>query len=232
LFMPEAKHLSDPLEGTAPGGEARWWAVKYKDANCRQRRVLKRNRQRLNGFRKMYRQHYFVSCWHMNLTETEKMWILYTKSTDAVAIRTTYSHLRRVLPDYVFIGVVRYIDYSSDTAIAPIKNVYEDIMHKNLPYEFESEVRAVACSLSRDTQATMDFANHLFEREGDHDFKVFAPPINVVKLIDEVIIANQSGPKCRAKVKSICSNKGLPKPRVSTLSVRRGLSEINGKLFL
>jgi hypothetical protein len=84
---------------------------------------------------------YFVNCWHMNEHESAAMWKLYSSSSEAVCIRSTYRRLRSCLPGCVFIGEVKYIDYERAEFSSDI--VFNYIMHKRLSFAHERELRAV-----------------------------------------------------------------------------------------
>ena len=77
----------------------------------------------------------------MNKHESEAMWNLYVPDGTGVAIRTTYRKLADALPDHVYIGTVKYIDYTSDWM--PERNSFSSLMHKRLSFAHESEVRAL-----------------------------------------------------------------------------------------
>ncbi|QQG65629.1 DUF2971 domain-containing protein [Desulfobulbus oligotrophicus] len=148
LFMPNAAHLGDPLEGTQPvGGSNYWQALVDGAASEEQRRTIEHNRQLISRVAAAFRTRYYVSCWHLNDALNPEMWTLYADNSESVAVRTTVSKLRAALPAYVDIGVVRYIDYTTERL--PTLNMLEYITHKNKIFEHESEVRAVAMYPSR-----------------------------------------------------------------------------------
>ena len=108
LFMPVAYKLGDPLEGAEPVGNDVWWSDQLREATTdRQRQIIKENKAKLSKFSEVFRKHYYVSCWHINENENNRMWMAYTSSTNSVAIQSTYKVLLEQLPEYVDIGVVR-----------------------------------------------------------------------------------------------------------------------------
>ena len=49
LLMPRADRLGDPLEGTTPAGDLKWWQRNATNANSdEQRRVIEHNRKILS----------------------------------------------------------------------------------------------------------------------------------------------------------------------------------------
>lgn len=157
LYFPRADELGDPFEGSTPKGMYRPEAV------------LKRHRQLHKSFFKTtfptreklaiaaqirqvteieQRKHYqknaqqvLISCWHMNEHESAGMWKLYGQIDTAVAVRSTYERLRQVLPKYVDIGEIAYIDYDNDTL--PSDHLMERFWHKRKSFEHERELRAI-----------------------------------------------------------------------------------------
>lgn len=93
-----------------------------------------------------------VSCWHANSSESEAMWKLYSDSGKGVAITSTIGSLASSLrcgPDNesinkIFIGRVRYIDYS-DAGLTPkdcVVDGHTSPLLKRLSFKHEEEVRA------------------------------------------------------------------------------------------
>jgi hypothetical protein len=88
-----------------------------------------------------------INCWHMNEHESAAMWKLYSRSSEAIGIRSTDARLRACLPDDINIGTVKYIDYHGDSYVAE-GNVAFPYVHKRRSFELERELRAVMWKLS------------------------------------------------------------------------------------
>jgi hypothetical protein len=205
--------LGDPLEGTRPQGDLDWWLREASNADSDdRRRIIEHNRSFLSRMARSFREHYYVSCWHMNKYENRAMWSCYTPTTEAVAIRTTYSALRECLPAYVNIGVVRYIDYATERL--PSMNMFEYIMHKDIYYDFEREVRAVAFPPVDDLGAS-DFQASHFVSESDGEFIIYAPPVDLMRLIAGVVLHPDASPTFAATIAELCSRNDLPAAEVS-----------------
>ncbi len=102
LLMPSADKLGDPLEGTTPDGELEWWQRAAAIADTEEKRqIIGENREKLSRFAQAFHNHYYVSCWHTNPHENYAMWDCYTRTPEAVAIRTTYEALSGCVPSYV-----------------------------------------------------------------------------------------------------------------------------------
>ena len=96
-----------------------------------------------------------VSCWYHSEYQSEAMWKLYSDQGKGVAVKTTVGKLRLALEAAVatkrqtkiFIGKVKYIDYS-DPTIAPKDCVVDGHilpLLKRVSYSHENEVRAFLC---------------------------------------------------------------------------------------
>lgn len=220
LLMPSAaQFVGDPLEGTAPVGHMEWWSASVENANSEeQRHIIQQNNEKLSAFAKAFRPHYYVSCWHMNAVESAKMWCSYTESSEAVAIATSYRALRAVLPAYVEMGMVRYIDYANERL--PSLNMFEYITHKNISFRFEREVRAVAFPPAVEELGASHFRDNHFEFETRKDFLVFAPTIDIVSVVHSVVLHPESQPGFAKIIRSACEKSGLPRPVQSAFSRR------------
>jgi hypothetical protein len=214
LFMPTAENLGDPLEGSTPSGYVAWWQREIDNATSEENRsIITHNRRFASRTAALFRNRYYVSCWHANTHENYLMWRSYTKTREAVAVRTTYSALRSALPGEAFMGVVRYIDYSTDGL--PWGNMFEYITHKDIAYRAEAEVRAVvAAPLSQEVGLDRFLADH-FCLTANPEFHLYAPRIDVTTLIQGVILHPEAPADFVAKVRDSCEAKGLPAPALS-----------------
>jgi len=141
------------------------------------------------------------------------MWQCYTKSTNAVAVKTNYAALRDCLPSYVEMGLVRYIDYA--TGRLPSMNLFEYIMHKDIYYSYENEVRAVAASFIAYKEWKRHFSENHFELEKSPGVLVYAPPIDLTKLVMAVILHPEMPSDVEAKAAALCIKNGLSQPMSS-----------------
>ncbi len=96
-----------------------------------------------------------VNCWYHSEYQSEAMWKLYSDQGKGIAVKTTVGKLRRALGSAIaterqtkiFLGKVKYLDYS-DSTIAPSDCVVDGhIMPllKRVSYSHENEVRAFLC---------------------------------------------------------------------------------------
>jgi hypothetical protein len=217
LLMPAAERLGDKFEGTTPQGELDWWSDLAAKADSEEhRQVIEANRITLSQFARGFKGHYYVSCWHMNQHENDAMWKAYTHGFRSIAIRTTFAALRACLPPYVDIGMVRYLDYA--TGRLPTLNLFQYITHKRIQLSFEQEIRAVAFGPMPDELGGTEFRAHLFVKDNDPNFRVYAPPIDIARLIQGVVVHPQATPEFIAEVTALCADHFLPPPVHSEMS--------------
>ena len=135
LWFAAANSFNDAFEGTKAAAETR-----VRDALWNSIGVSEEQRERIRGFTGHNRQFSFVNCWMMNTDESDLMWRCYAE-LDGVAIESTYGRLRSVLPPWIYIHEVQYIDYEKDCmaegySLAPV-------FYKRKEFAAERELRAV-----------------------------------------------------------------------------------------
>jgi hypothetical protein len=214
LFMPTADNLGDPREGSTPPGQIAKWERDAEEAATEEaRKVLEHNRSFFAEFSKLFRPRYYVSCWHMNAHENYSMWRCYTKNTEAVAIKTRYKTLRSLTPHMVYMGIIRYIDYSTDSL--PWGNMFEYIMHKDTYYRFEAEVRLVATPPVNEENGLKEFSADHFVLAANPDFRIYAPKVDPSKLIEAIVIHPEASDAFAESIRKRCAKAGLPDPEMS-----------------
>lgn len=177
LSMPHCKLFDDPFEGSTPIAQIERLQPRDGDTASSDRRAVKANVERLRAFARDFREGYFVSAWHLNDVESEAMWKLFSAAHNAVALQSTFARLRAALPPYVGVGMVRYIDYRTETL--PDLDMFQWIMHKRKSFAHEREVRAVA-------------SLHTPERFGGAEIRAqcdefgFYPKIDIPALVESI----------------------------------------------
>ena len=215
LFMPQAARLGDPLEGTQPQGDANWWQTLIDNAETLdQKSILEHNRDLISRFAVAFRSQYYVSCWHVNEKINREMWESYANEPCSVAIRSTVGQLRGVLPAYIDIGLVRYINYATERL--PTLNMLEYITHKSNTFTPEKELRAVAMHPVVDGFDKEHFQSHHFASEHDETFLVYAPPISVTELISEIYLHPDAAKEFSEEIGELCGKNKLPKEKPAT----------------
>ncbi len=138
LFFAKPESLGDPFEGSYPRK-----SVEQRLKKLMATGLFKSEKDAGSQIEwaKTLRPYMLVNCWHLNDLESAAMWKLYTKSNESIALRSTYKWLRSVLPQYVEIGMVNYIDY--DHEYIPVRNVFSPFIYKRKSFEHERELRAL-----------------------------------------------------------------------------------------
>lgn len=168
LYFARADKLGDPFEGS----------------------FTEQNRTELGddyqaGFFQIYKKFRtttLVNCWHLNEHESEAMWKLYSKSNAGIAVQSTYSRLIDALAkDNIFnqhIGLIKYIDYNSDTI--DLSNAFNSFVCKRKSFEHERELRAIIC---------LDFINPGIAWPGTRVNHGLHISVDLNKLIEKIHVA-------------------------------------------
>jgi hypothetical protein len=145
LFFAPLSALGDPYEGAfAPANltdRMRHAALLTGPAN---ERFLR------NGILRHMDRTVVVNCWHIGRHESVALWRQYAASNASVCVQSTYSRLKRCLPD-VDIGQVQYIDYARQPV--PETAIPLPLLHKRLAFSHERELRAFMLLSMRPYQA-------------------------------------------------------------------------------
>lgn len=185
LFFCRASRFEDKWEGAIPklveqaSQRAGWGMSEEARANYHAGRVKARSIVA-------------VSCWFMDLHESDAMWKLYVPSGEGVAVKSTVERLRTALPqrakggrssiEDIWLGQVRYIDYDKDQF--PINNWLYPYVHKRRAFAHEKELRAATVISDDATKAAAEAAT---------DFEItdagLLIPIDVARLIEAIYVA-------------------------------------------
>ncbi len=144
LFFCRADLFKDPFEGSYAKANVALRPQVYKEMSIE---ALGKMFEEIAWFSKRIREWTYINCWHASEYESAAMWDLYAKTSEAVAIETTYQRLIKVLPKNALLGLVKYIDYESEWL--PEGNTFYPFTHKRKSFEHEKEVRAVIQELPR-----------------------------------------------------------------------------------
>lgn len=197
LYFPIITNLGDPFEGSLPNSEL---MVKYIINNRHPGGELEHYRSSTpdeiisitSGMRGLFKKilsALFVSCWHMNEYESAAMWSLYSSTSDSICIKTTYRQLAAILPEWAFLGEVKYIDYGSSAFHSG--NALNASVRKRMSYAHERELRAVICHRPADPGFHACVDQHVqFDEEGVA--MGINVPMNINGLIDNIYVNPKS----------------------------------------
>jgi hypothetical protein len=159
LYFSRSDKLGDQFEGFYPQGT--------EDAHRGTREIIGETfgnlainyLRNLDRYRVEIAQRYvMVNCWHMNRDESAAMWKIYGNSNEAVAIRSTYSALRRCLDSSIDISVVDYVsdkEFVSEFSASPEQRIFIPFVHKREYFTYEQELRAIFSELSKDERISI-----------------------------------------------------------------------------
>jgi hypothetical protein len=144
LFFVRSDQLPDKYEGKFTETDANLWEERLQP-------TTKLNQMEIyDRIRKMVH----ISSWHINDTESAAMWEICLQSNEGVAIKSTFKRLKDSFflhkDDDIFIGKVKYIDYTKD--IIPKGNIFNPFLYKRKSFEHERELRAVIMNFTSKEQ--------------------------------------------------------------------------------
>lgn len=155
----------------------------------------------LGSFLKWSHQWTFVNCWHMSDSESAAMWQLYSKSNEAIVIRSTFECLEECTKDQCYIGKVNYLDYHSPIDLIGDWDSLSPFVHKHRSFEHERELRILVQKLpktkrsdglnARDINAVPEEKGHWIE-------------VDLNKLITEVRVSPSAASWFRDLVINVC----------------------------
>jgi hypothetical protein len=176
-----------------------------------------RDRQTLNhhiGSIAQFRDSFYISCWHLFRTETDKMWKEYGE--DGVAICSRYCLLKSALDamgDRAFLGLVRY-GAKHLTGF----NLFRFITTKRADYEREQEVRAMLWI----TDPHAGINRHLDIDNRAHPLPLKPPPdrvlpghrrrVDLQALITEIVVTPWASPATFDEVNRLANSTGCTIP--------------------
>ena len=150
-------------------------------------------------YEKQSRKKFGVNCWHMNDYESAAMWKLYLKSSEGIAIQSSFKKLRTALNKSkvnFFIGTVSYIDYEKDDI--EFENSFVPIVHKRKSFSHENELRAIIPIEEPGNSKRVDLEN------GGCKIKV-----DINKLVENIYISPDSPEWLSELVSDICKKYGF-----------------------
>lgn len=158
LFFTRSDKFEDPFEGArgyasqekkAYEGHRKIISLEVRSEHCGdkdydEKKIEEEVDRRIIQAKKKFqlnREHFFISCWHENDSESEAMWKLYTSpSKQGVAIQTTVGKLIKSIDNCFMpqIGRVKYISYAE-----PLKPNSVPFWYKRDSFSYEKEIRLI-----------------------------------------------------------------------------------------
>lgn len=172
LFFTRVHCLDDPYEGAFSRANERLRPFVYG------RLGETRSLEEVMAAYERRRRNIAVSCWHLSEYESAAMWKLYSRSNEAVCIKSTVGRLSECFGSHVLVGEVEYSDYEQDWV--PENDPFAPSFRKRRSFSYEHELRAAVDLLDPDNQ----------ERYKDNvtEGGVYVP-VNLNQLIRRIYVA-------------------------------------------
>ncbi|WP_226040200.1 hypothetical protein [Natrinema sp. DC36] len=133
---------------------------------------------------------HFLNCWHINDAESNLMWDSYSDKK-GIAIKSTIGNLKNAFRPHkeqeVFIGKVRYIDFSEDSI--PEGNGLLPFVHKRKQYKGEKELRAIIFSVPTTDEPVEDGPDNAHKIKWEQQPNGIPVSVDLQELIESVYVA-------------------------------------------
>jgi len=146
LFFVRSDRLEDPFEGSYPrrnlDDRKRGFEKVFEECQ-----IQSDPSEMVDVVSQQYKQirlYIALNCWNISDQESAALWKLYLNSNEGIAIRSSFRRLKASFnsaQDDVYIGMVRYLDYNSQTI--PETNLFYPFLSKRKSFEYEHELRAL-----------------------------------------------------------------------------------------
>lgn len=188
VFFCRLDKFEDKLEGSLPdvniGYYKKWFKEIAGPAGLMKNEIDEYVKDRLD-FSEKFKKLNCISCWNKNISESYALWKIYSDMNQGIMIK---SSINRIIESFenskeiIQISEVKYIDHSKD--YIPAGNLNYPIIHKNIAYNYEQEVRLIH---------KVDMKNgltHDWESEPNVNGRYIKTDLD--KLIDEIVVSPYS----------------------------------------
>ncbi len=142
----------------------------------------------------------FISSWNMQECESYPLWKIYTKESDAIAIKSTISRLLNSFNEenelHQYVGTVKYHDGIKYSFRG---NMFDPVMYKWNYYQFENELRIVTPFRAKNFDALKTHPNGV------------TPIVNTGELIDKIYLSPNASQEHFEKVNQLLKEHNLKK---------------------
>ncbi len=213
VFFCRADRFSDPYEGSYPRKEIEARASNYKRERgfFGQTPSVEETTKHLKdreAFNEQFRSLNVINCWHYNRTESDAMWQLYLKSSDGVAVQSTFTKLKNSFSGYdkpVYAGKVRYLNYDTDIFYSKKDfphyqtNTFIPLIHKRNAFIHEQEYRVM-------TEVDQKGWKHDWDNSESKNGKFI--PADLDTLIEKIILSPNCSPQFQDQVNALVKKHG------------------------
>ncbi|CAA7389592.1 hypothetical protein [Chryseobacterium fistulae] len=154
--------------------------------------------------RNQYRKLVCVSCWNKYNSESYALWKIYSDLSKGVMISSDIEKIVnafKITKENIQISEVRYIDFKTERM--PMGNMNYPIIHKNIHYDYEKEIRLIH-TVNLDKGWIYDWKSE------ENEFGKYID-IDINELIDEIIISPNSPKWFFNLIENLCKTYNLKK---------------------
>lgn len=144
LFFTRSDSFDDPWEGAWPNyyHDRSFWRTHINGDDKHIENIISFFDKSLEQ-----RKQFAVSCWHMNKSESEPFWKLYSNQEFGIALKSTIGKFKSAVENSgwpVCIGAIKYVDFDSPekTKFIDSRGLDVPILYKRDVFKHENEVRA------------------------------------------------------------------------------------------
>lgn len=191
VYFSRLDKFEDKYEGTYPelnNQEYKYWYTNFlinRIMPLREINLLEEVEQAMLdeiNLRDRFKSVVCVSCWNKFEAESYALWKIYSSMDQGIMIKTKVENIISAFnssEENIIMSEVSYIDFSNSRIKSG--NMYYPIIHKNIHYDYEKEVRLIHC-VNFDPGLKYDWKNE--EIEFGKYIKV-----DLEMLIDEIIVS-------------------------------------------
>ncbi len=212
LYLPTASRFSDKWEGAYPNSDSFSGLSPHNEHSDFRTNVIRK--------REEFKNHCFVSCWHVSDYESAAMWELYRNGDVSVALQSTYKSFKEsinlkaykaTLPLLQFwFSKVNYIDYETETFEGHVAEIdITPFIHKRRSFEHEKEFRIIV-------QEPFSYDDRFNDsvKKFSLNAKSFDLKVEISTLIHKVYVSPNASESFWVLVKSVLKTYGYEKIEV------------------
>ena len=211
LYFSRCDLLGDPFEGSLPSSSNQVIFKAYdKKEYAKLFKIDEKDDPEPPSSQILWRNDCYICSFHMNEHESAALWSIYARAKQGVAIQTTFKKLVDSLKSYkispVFIGKMKYIDYTRETI--DLSNSFLPILYKRKSFEHERELRAVSMPID---ELYVPVSPERKERKPNPPEGV-SIPIDVDCFIERIYLAPTTKSWIKELLEAIIKKNGIEKP--------------------
>jgi hypothetical protein len=217
LFLSRLDLMEDQYEGRITQGSIdklrRWYDYAEKEGIIKHNtktleEIAEKNISDLIGFVEYWRKMVLINCWTKFESESYALWKIFAKTDTGVIVKSSVRKLKDALkaePKKLYLSEIKY--YKKEEGVEHIGNLTQYVIHKNIAYQYENEIR-LFYNLDADISIhPVKFDWGTQENQGGVSVKV-----DLDILIDAIILAPDCPRWFEDIIHSVCGMYNINKP--------------------